>query len=226
MIHANGGTAAGARVQTRQRKPDEPLHRQGCLRQRLAPAPGSDWSQERLPPAVTRAESALLLEPSEQWVLSLLSSHFKVERGLGCRGIVVSPPRPIAPPSFIPLDQAARAPEWGGGRVGRRDRVCENGRRHCTLFPAFSPQEDWHCRQASALPRVLVTGNSNQATCSDPKFWMPIHGTGSTGLDASCVVIHAHVLLFVDFLLKLKQISPQRADSLRIKEQCVPMACG
>ena len=114
MIHANGGTAAGARVQTRQRKPDEPLHRQGCLRQRLAPAPGSDWSQERLPPAVTRAESALLLEPSEQWVLSLLSSHFKVERGLGCKGIVVSPPRPIAPPSFIPLDQAAPALEWEG----------------------------------------------------------------------------------------------------------------
>ena len=71
-----------------------------------------------------------------------------------------------------------------------------------------------------------MTGNSNQATCSDPKFWMPIHGTGSTGLEASCVVIHAHVLLFIDILLKLKQISPQRADSLRIKEQCVPMACG
>merc|ERR1711990_357960 len=108
------GRRAGARVQTRQRKPDEPLHRQGCLRQRLAPAPGSDWSQERLPPAVTRAESALLLEPSEQWVLSLLSSHFKVERDLGCKGIVVSPPRPIAPPSFIPLDQAAPALEWEG----------------------------------------------------------------------------------------------------------------
>ena len=67
-----------------------------------------------------------------------------------------------------------------------------------------------------------MTGNSNQATCSDPKFCMPIHA----GLDASCMVIHAHVLLFIDFLLKLKQISPQRADSLRIKEQCVPMACG
>ena len=119
MIHANGGTAAGARVQTRQRKPDEPLHRQACLRQRLAPAPGSDWSQERLPPAVTRAESALLLEPSEQWVLSLLSSHFKVERGLGCRGIVVSPPRPIALRLLSPLIKLhGRLSGEEGGLVG------------------------------------------------------------------------------------------------------------
>jgi hypothetical protein len=51
--------------------------------------------------------------------LSLLSSHFKVERGLGCRGIVVSPPRPIALRLLSPVIKLhGRLSGEEGGLVG------------------------------------------------------------------------------------------------------------
>ena len=129
--------------------------------------------------------------PSEQWVLSLPSSHFKVERGLGCRGHRCNLfPRP-APSLLRLLSPLTKLHRHLSGREGGREaglkRPCLHKRQTAfTSFPTFSPGRMAPPTDCSAAP-CACDRKLYWATCSHPKFRMPIHA----GLDASCMVIHA-----------------------------------